>query len=145
MERQELIEHARKQIDELKAMGVPKLMEEGKKGALEKILETFDYSTYEDQRRPEFTIGELKLSGKEDLLATAFYVWGNPYVDDGDLYFFEFPYHFGDMLFYENSRCTRNLWKIAYDEDFYGLFINRSNMTIEALLGIQEASEGQQN
>ncbi len=141
MNRQELVAHARSQIDQLKKAGVPKLMQEKNVEALKKILESFDYSAYENCRKPKFKIKDLVLDCEETVLATVFYVFGNPYLKYGDGYFFSNSYYFRDVLRKISKPWARRLIHIIYGEEENVHYLNmycKDGITLPQLVGLEE-------
>ena len=135
--------HARSQIDQLKKAGVPKLMQEKNVEALEKILESFDYSAYKDYEEPKFELQELHLDGEEDIYAIVFYIWGNPHIEYGDFDFFREYNDFANLMKnQQDSYLSKTLYNILYEK---GCILSRDcdyfkSITIQQLLGLEEVT-----
>ncbi len=139
MKRQKLVEHARNQIDQLKKAGVPKLMQQKNTEALEKILESFDYSTYEEYRAPEFNSEELTIDSEEDIYATVFYVWGNPYVIAGDIGFFYGINDLRNLLIHaQDSYLSKTVYNLLYKNGYNLSKYAKPKLTLGQLLGIEK-------
>ena len=138
MNRQELVAHARSQIDQLKKAGVPKLMQEKNVEALKKIMESFDYSAYENCRKPGFELEELHLDGEEDIYATVFYIWGNPYLDYADSSFFRDHHDFTNLLKeLQDSYLSKTLVYLLCELD---CFLSSFGLPIKILLGLKKVT-----
>lgn len=133
--------HARIQIDQLKKAGVPKLMKEKNVKALEKILESFDYSAYKDLSYPEIKLEELHLNGEEDIYTTVFYIWGNPYMEYGEIDFFRDRDDFLNLL--KEQKDSYLSKTLVYILDELGFELDDDSycgITIQQLLGLEEVT-----
>ncbi len=144
MKEKQLVEHARKQIQQLKAANVPQLMLQRNTKKLREILKNLDYSAYENCRKPKFEINDLVMDCEETILATIFYVFGNPYVKYGDGYFFRNSYHFRDVLQKISKPWANRLVYILYGEgddlDYvrHLSMYNKEGITLPQLVGLEE-------
>lgn len=120
MDRQELITFFRGQIDRLKEQGVPALMQEGASEKLLEVLKGVDFGPFEKENDPEFTLEELQLEDPDDVKATVFYVWGNPFLPRGDVSFFRSWGKFTDLI---KSTCQEWGSKL-YDLLVYGFVLS---------------------
>ena len=78
----------REHINSLKNQNVPQLIRDKNAYKLNDIIESIDYSLYTDCMYPHINFDSLKLNGEDDYLATALYIFCNPYIEGGDLAFF---------------------------------------------------------
>lgn len=87
MDRTELIQFTRSQIDTYKKLGIPQLMRDKKLDELEEISKNVNYAPFEENPEPKFDIvDELHISGEDDAATVSFLRWGNPYVKRGKFY-----------------------------------------------------------
>ena len=87
-----------RQIEELKAKNVPDMMRNGDIEGLKKVMSEIDYSIFEKNSKPEVKFEEIRLETEDDARALTFYIWANPFVVGGDIYFWKNGFKFNRFL-----------------------------------------------
>ena len=82
-------------------------MQEGDVVNLIKVLQEIDYSPFMNTSRPEFSFNELGLKEQDVIKLLSIYIWSNPYIDGGDIFFFDKR---GLIEFWENLELVSGTW-----------------------------------
>lgn len=82
-------------------------MQEGDVANLIKVLQEADYSPFMETNRPEFSFDEFGFKESDVIKLLSIYIWSNPYVDGGDIFFFDKR---GLIDFWENLELVCGTW-----------------------------------
>ena len=96
--RENLVLLFRSEIARMKEQGVPALMREKNVSKLKEALFDADYTFFEDEREPKFSMEELGLKDADDVLCAIAYIWKCPFMRRGDEDFVENPDQLGNLM-----------------------------------------------
>ena len=145
----EFLRHEREQVEQLKELDVPELMQkafdrvdvEKTIAKLEKIAESIDFAEEIEDQGVNFD--ELNLSDEDDALAMLFYIWANPYLEEGDAEYFADK---GEEFAYFLKEKCGELGKIAasiVDDD--AEYLSCNHITLKELSGLEKIQRGEDN
>ncbi len=149
MASREFLEHEREQIEQLKELDVPELMRkacnridvEKTIAKLEKIAESVDFAQEIEDQGVNFD--ELNLSDEDDALAMLFYIWANPYLEEGDAEYFADT---GEEFTYFLKKKCGELGKIAASlVDDEAEYLSCNCITLKQLLGLEKIQREEDN
>lgn len=136
--RENLVLFFRSEIAKMNEQNVPALMREGNIPGLEEVLKTADYSFFEDERTPLFSMEEMNLQDEDDTLSAILYIWKNPYTEKGDV---DFVADATEFCTWVEDTCGKYGLELIYTLLEYGYYLTEhmdgetySGLTLEELL-----------
>lgn len=109
--RENLVLFFRSEIAKMNEQNVPALMREGNIPKLEAVLKTIDYSFFEDEPTPLFSMEEMNLQDEDDTLSAILYIWKNPYTKRGNADFVDDATEFSTWV---EDTCGKYGLELAY-------------------------------
>lgn len=143
--RENLVLFFRSEIAKMNEQNVPALMREGNIPKLEAVLKTVDYSFFEDEPTPLFSMEEMHLQDEDDTLSAILYIWKNPYIEKGDMSFVDSITKFSTWV---EDICGKYGKKLMYILVAYGYYLTEHKdgesyhgLTLEELLNPEEVEK----